>query len=224
MLAFLMSNKSRRISEKEREEQLLREEQERKEREREEREEREKLKREEEKAKIKSEKKLRKLEQALRATKLKNEQRELEEKKAAMSSGLESEQAKSDVEAKLKEIEQEYDEEEEEYGSAAKKGRGGRKRIKKGKKIADLSDTFVAGNGVVGAAQNGFAAHLREVDEPLLKDKDSSDIPLDDSGNGWSQCQQKQLEWALSHYGKDVEERWEKIAKAVPGKSKVYYD
>ena len=37
----------------------------------------------------------------------------------------------------------------------------------------------------------------------------------------WSQYQQSQLEWALAQYSKDVHERWELIAKAVPGKSKV---
>ena len=39
----------------------------------------------------------------------------------------------------------------------------------------------------------------------------------------WSQYQQNQLEWALAQYSKDVHERWELIAKAVPGKSKVCY-
>ena len=41
------------------------------------------------------------------------------------------------------------------------------------------------------------------------------------TGSHWSQYQQKQLEWALTQYGKDVQDRWELIAKAVPNKSKV---
>ena len=43
----------------------------------------------------------------------------------------------------------------------------------------------------------------------------------DDSSSSWSRYQQKQLEWALVQYPKFAKERWENIAKAVPGKSKV---
>ena len=43
----------------------------------------------------------------------------------------------------------------------------------------------------------------------------------DDSSSSWSRYQQKQLEWALVQYPKFAKERWESIAKAVPGKSKV---
>ena len=43
----------------------------------------------------------------------------------------------------------------------------------------------------------------------------------DDSSSSWSTYQQKQLEWALVQYPKFAKERWENIAKAVPGKSKV---
>ena len=43
----------------------------------------------------------------------------------------------------------------------------------------------------------------------------------DDSSSSWSRYQQKQLEWALVQYPKFAQERWENIAKAVPGKSKV---
>lgn len=37
----------------------------------------------------------------------------------------------------------------------------------------------------------------------------------------WSQLQQKALEQALSQFPKGVSERWERIAKVVPGKTKV---
>jgi hypothetical protein len=43
----------------------------------------------------------------------------------------------------------------------------------------------------------------------------------DDTSTSWSRYQQKQLEWALVQYPKFAKERWENIAKAVPGKSKV---
>ena len=41
------------------------------------------------------------------------------------------------------------------------------------------------------------------------------------TSSSWSQYQQKQLEWALMQYPKFAKDRWENIAKAVPGKSKV---
>ena len=37
----------------------------------------------------------------------------------------------------------------------------------------------------------------------------------------WSRYQQKQLEWALVQYPKFAKDRWDNIAKAVPGKNKV---
>ena len=42
---------------------------------------------------------------------------------------------------------------------------------------------------------------------------------------GWTQKQQKSLETALACYTKGCSERWERIAKAVPDKTKVtiYY-
>ena len=43
----------------------------------------------------------------------------------------------------------------------------------------------------------------------------------DGTSSSWSWYQQKQLEWALVQYPKFGKERWENIAKAVPGKSKV---
>lgn len=38
---------------------------------------------------------------------------------------------------------------------------------------------------------------------------------------GWTQKQQKSLETALACYTKGCSERWERIAKAVPDKTKV---
>ena len=64
-------------------------------------------------------------------------------------------------------------------------------------------------------------------------DEDATDMCTSDSGvmvvsntkDGtvppWSWYQQKQLEWALVQYPKFAKERWENIAKAVPGKTKV---
>lgn len=38
---------------------------------------------------------------------------------------------------------------------------------------------------------------------------------------GWTQYQQRQLEWALGQYPKFTKDRWDNISKAVPGKSTV---
>ena len=46
-------------------------------------------------------------------------------------------------------------------------------------------------------------------------EKDSQDTDI------WSQNQQVILEWALRQYPKGTEQRWEKIAEHIPGKSKV---
>ena len=41
------------------------------------------------------------------------------------------------------------------------------------------------------------------------------------TSSSWSRYQQKQLEWALVQYPKFAMDRWDNIAKAVPGKNKV---
>ena len=53
--------------------------------------------------------------------------------------------------------------------------------------------------------------------------KGSSDSASKDGVDGdlWSQNQQVILEWALRQYPKTTEQRWEKIAEHIPGKSKV---
>ena len=70
-------------------------------------------------------------------------------------------------------------------------------------------------------------------DQPFLTVKGTNDsvsmtgiqskVVVNGTDGLWSQYQQNQLEWALAQYSKDVHERWELIAKAVPGKSKVCY-
>lgn len=57
---------------------------------------------------------------------------------------------------------------------------------------------------------------LEDSDEERRKKERSR--PLEDA---WSQNQQKLLELALQQYPKGTAERWDKIAKCVPGKSKV---
>lgn len=201
--AYFVSVRSRKDQEKLKLEQERIEEEEQKRKERKEEQERERRKEEIEKTRIKTEKKLRKLEQALKATKLKNEQKEMEEKKAITV----YQESKESMETRLKEIEEEYNED----GVYQRTGRGG-KKIKKGKKIIDLSEATPS-NGVTDD----------NTEESLVNGemRDDGEEP-EENESGWSQYQQKQLEWALTHYTKDVENRWGKITKVVPGKSKVH--
>ncbi|PIO73634.1 Myb-like DNA-binding domain protein [Teladorsagia circumcincta] len=56
------------------------------------------------------------------------------------------------------------------------------------------------------------------MDVHISKQSDNSDAaPL---SSEWSQVEQKQLETALQQYPKGCEDRWDKIASAVPTKSK----
>lgn len=165
--------------------------------------EREKMKEAIKKDKIKADKKLRKMEQNLKAAKLKNEQKEIEDKKAIMAY---QESMKESMESRLKEIEDEYNQEDMKGGD-----RESRKKMKKGRKIVDLSEPMNHTEHEDSSSLNG--------EQPAANGRRRSIEEVED--NGWSQYQQKQLEWALGHYTKDVENRWDKITKAVPGKSKV---
>ncbi len=198
---YLKAYKTKQNVDKEKQILLEQQERERKEREIEEEKEMNRLKEEEEKARIKAEKKLRKLEQSLKATRIQNEEREMENKRIL--------ETRTAMETRLKEIELEY---EEEDNIASK---GGNKKRKKGKKIIDLSEVAIV------TATNG--SHGDDDNNGNQPDDDYTiDVPCQDD-SGWSQYQQKQLEWALSHYTKNMDDRWDKVALAVPGKSKVFY-
>lgn len=53
------------------------------------------------------------------------------------------------------------------------------------------------------------------------KESGSLVVLLREETGGWTQYQQKQLEWALGKYPKFSEDRWGNVARAVPGKSQV---
>ena len=70
----------------------------------------------------------------------------------------------------------------------------------------------------------------KNLTQETAKENETSRPPLSEiapnSLNGgrissWSQYQQRQLEWALGQYPKFSTERWENVAKAVPGKTMV---
>lgn len=46
-------------------------------------------------------------------------------------------------------------------------------------------------------------------------------VKITDDSEDWNKNQQTILEWALRQYPKGTEQRWEKIAEHLPGKSKV---
>ncbi|WKY02307.1 hypothetical protein Q1695_015948 [Nippostrongylus brasiliensis] len=54
----------------------------------------------------------------------------------------------------------------------------------------------------------------------IQKEKATSSAEMSASSTEWSQAEQKQFEAALQQYPKGCEERWEKIASAVPTKTK----
>ena len=56
--------------------------------------------------------------------------------------------------------------------------------------------------------------------ETIRDNENSAEEPVDGS-IGWNQKQQKALETALAQYPKGSLERWERIAKVVPDKTKV---
>lgn len=55
--------------------------------------------------------------------------------------------------------------------------------------------------------------------EPTKADNDTEEPP---GSTGWTQKQQKALETALATYTKGCSDRWDRIAKAVPEKTKVW--
>ena len=192
------------------------EERQREESEKQMKEEQERLRTEEEKAKIKA-KKLRKLEQRLKVTKMRNEleERNMEEKRGERK-GRGKEEEEEEVGPPWEGdvgIEADVDDSRQDSTSGVKE-----KKLKKGKRIADLNDLYTTMDRESPSVNDDVTCN--EVESDKCSPQFSSEEDLD-SGEDWSQYQQKQLEWGLSHYPKDTEGRWDLIARAVPGKSKV---
>ncbi|XP_022080149.1 dnaJ homolog subfamily C member 1-like [Acanthaster planci] len=70
------------------------------------------------------------------------------------------------------------------------------------------------------ASDRNLDCHQSDEMERESKEKEQDAILSGGGAGSWSQRQQKILEKALTVYGKGVAERWEKIAEAVPGKTK----
>ena len=101
--------------------------------------------------------------------------------------------------------------------------------IGSGDKISDganESSATVAGKGLENGAtlSDSRTASREERLTEISEDGSAGVVTVEKSSDGsssWSQYQQKQLEWALVQYPRFAKDRWDNIAKAVPGKTKV---
>lgn len=140
---------------------------------------------------------------------------EVKEEKEERLRQLELEKEK-EMEEELKALEEEIDEEEASWED--KKRRRG-KKAHSSKIKSHLADKSLEYSEQTFEAQTTAGADQQQQTGCSSKD----DIQPNNTNNNWNQFQQKQLEWALTQYGKDQENRWELIAKAVPDKSKVKF-
>ena len=92
-----------------------------------------------------------------------------------------------------------------------------RKRNKTVKKTADRT-LMISDIQTLKSSAKGDNSTSGE--EPTCDKVEENGRIVDDS-DGWNKNQQTILEWALRQYPKGVEQRWEKIAEHIPGKSKV---
>ena len=111
------------------------------------------------------------------------------------------------------------DEEENEASIAI----GGGDKISNG---TNESSTTVAGKSLENGAtlSDSRTASREERLTEMGEDGSTGVVMVEKSSDGsssWSQYQQKQLEWALMQYPRFAKDRWDNIAKAVPGKTKV---
>ena len=98
---------------------------------------------------------------------------------------------------------------------------------RKGDSVEDVVTVRNSDEGIKDESTSSIATNSDE-DASTASSNNSSGIMFvsnsKDCGtsSSWSRYQQKQLEWALVQYPKFAKDRWENIAKAVPGKSKVH--
>uniref|UniRef100_H2YKK7 DnaJ homolog subfamily C member 1 n=1 Tax=Ciona savignyi TaxID=51511 RepID=H2YKK7_CIOSA len=98
------------------------------------------------------------------------------------------------------------------------------KQLTKTKLIIPNDDITTRSNGLIGETELHGSSYVgmqqvigKESSGPQLRD---SPEPEEEDTLSWSQPQQKLLEMSLTQFPKSSAERWDKIAKCVPGKSK----
>lgn len=72
----------------------------------------------------------------------------------------------------------------------------------------------ITNNGKINSLPNG-------TDVSTTLSKSGSAAKLTDDSDGWNKNLQTILEWALRQHPKGTDQRWDKIAQHIPGKSKV---
>jgi DnaJ family protein C protein 1 len=95
----------------------------------------------------------------------------------------------------------------------------GDSQLRKRNKIVKKTDnkTSVVSNLLVPKSSTKGGNSSAGVTEENTQDN----VKLTDDSDDWNKNQQTILEWALRQYPKGTDQRWEKIAEHIPGKSKV---
>ena len=99
-----------------------------------------------------------------------------------------------------------------------------RKRHKQPKKTVDrtlLISQTQQSNTTVETCRDSLDNGGRGATKGDNSEQSDGALKLSEDGDGWNKNQQTILEWALRQYPKGTEQRWEKIAEHIPGKSKV---
>ncbi len=101
--------------------------------------------------------------------------------------------------------------------------------VSESKALRRRTKTSVAGNTGTGAAEERVKGRRQRDFDPTAVDDDSEDEKKPSASKEkpsaaedfWTQNQQRLLELALQQCPRGTTERWDKIAKMVPGKTKV---
>lgn len=101
--------------------------------------------------------------------------------------------------------------------TTASETRHRRRKIVKAPETALLATKEVPEEKGRGRRQKDFDNTEQEEESDDESRREKSHVPEE----LWTQNQQKLLEMALQQYPKGTSDRWDKIAKCVPGKSKV---
>ncbi len=87
-----------------------------------------------------------------------------------------------------------------------------------------LKSNFSANNHLNASTWTDTKTVLNRKEEPLPSVKLDENSNIDETKKDvWSQAQQVKFEEGLKMFGKDIADRWDKIAEHVPEKTKVLF-